>query len=842
MSNLFTPRNNQISSKITRLIFHVSLHLWKREKQSEQGYILFVVVGVMLVLQALLMAYIVAAKIEKSTSEASVNSNSSFYGAEGGLNLRAEKIRQKFLLITLPNGQGSQNPPASTADCLDEESSNNGNGDFQCLVYKIGGKNIISYVNDLNNQDAVTQQPIPRRVTIPPGELFEDLAALEYRYKIVADAQPEYCDPQQLASIPEKDRPDCSQESKQEMLIKIRNVPLFQFAAFYKNDMEFHPGSKMVINGPVHSNGSIYFGAQKADPDNLKIMGQVSAVGDAYSRRKSEDTTFSSDRTTLCKYNASLPDGQDCQALHDSSYTDSLLSLIDRTYIKNRWGNRLKVGVKNIKVPEPSFLNKNGDYHAQADLRIQFNPAASGANLPFAVQSINRNNGQIVILQPGQLQSLRQPVITNFCSSVPNELTGIPTDLNTPERKEAIAKALKVSIASIKVSEVPLKYGTELTSSLNTLYSGGVGKIHTVKDNIINALVATGLDNGTATNHWNNTIKDWNPNDVAGLRTTSSLNGGCFVASPLSVNQFYNSREDRQIQVLQFNMKALTIWNKDGVYVEFTGNDPSNNNSGNGFSSNQALFTLYDADNNSSNGIQGDSTAANGSFQKLGYAAADRTEGGLVIHATVDETVADVNTNQSPYGFVVTNGQELPGLSTTSSVTDPTGLTIASDQAVYLQGDYNTINKQPASVLTDSINVLSNACLNTTTNLLNCGNHTGLKTTRTAPAATATKIQAAFLSGTDISQTGVPNGGLHNYPRLHENWSGITLTYYGSLVSLGTPQHVSGAWTDNQNWAYTNPKRDYNYDRYFDAYENLPPMTPNLVYLRQEVFSRKFLR
>jgi hypothetical protein len=832
--------NHSISCRNLRLIFNIYLSLYQRQKEPEQGYVLFLVMGVMLVLQALLMAYIVVAKIEKNTSEASVNTNSSFYGAEGGLNLRAEKLRQKFLLITLPSGKGSKTPPNSTADCLDEESSNNGNGDFQCVVYKIGGKNIISYVNDLNNIDNVTKQPIPRRVKILPGELFEDLDALEYRYKIVADAQPEDCDPQNLASIPEEARPDCSQESKQEMLIKIRNVPLFQFAVFYKHDLEFHPGSKMVINGPVHSNSNIYFGAQQADPNNLKIIGQVSSVGDVYSRRKSEDTTFSADRTTLCRYNINLPDGQDCQALYNTSYTSSLLSLINRTYIKDRWGNRLKVGVKNIKVPEPSFLNKNGDYYTQADLRIQFNPTASGANLPFGIEAI-KNKNQPISLDSGKLQSLRQPVMTNFCSSVEAELTSIPTEINTLERKEAIARALKVSIASIKLDLEPLKYGTELDLSLDNLYSSG--KIHTIKDNLINLLVDTGLDNQIATNYWNNTIKNWTLKQVAGLRTSSSTNGACFVASPLSVSNFYNSREDRQIKVLQLNIKALTIWNKDGVYVEFNGNEPINNNNGNGFSVNQSLFTLYDADNDSSNGIQGDSTAANNSFQKLGYAAADRSEGGLVIHTTVDENAPNVNTNQSPYGFVVNNGTELPGLSVSSSITDPTGLTIASDQAVYLQGDYNTINKQPASILADSINVLSNACLDTTTNLLTCGNFSGVKTSRTAPDATATTIHAAFLSGTDISQPSVPNGGLHNYPRLHENWKqSITLTYRGSMVSLGMPQHVSGVWTDNQNWAYRNPNRDYNYDRDFDAYEKLPPMTPNLIYLRQEVFSRKFLR
>jgi hypothetical protein len=829
-------RKTKTTPQTTRMLFDIGLYLFKLQKKSDRGYILFTVVGVMLVLQALLMAYIFAAQIEKSTSDASINSNSSFYGAEGGLNLRAEKLRQKFILATLPNGLA----PTSTADCLDKNSSNDGNGDFKCRLDKIAGKSIITYINDLN--EIQNNKPIPRKIKVLPGELFEDLDALEYRYKIIADAHSEYCNPQDISSVEE-----CPQESKQEMLIKIRNVPLFQFAAFYKNDLEFHPGSKMVLSGPIHTNGNMYFGAQQNAPNGLTIIGQISAVGDIYSRRKSEGTTFSADRTQLCEYDPNLPQGQgeDCQSLYDDDYKGSLGNFLDPIYVKSRWANRLKIGVKNIKVPEPGLLNKDGDYYKEADLRIQFNPTASGSNLPFTIQAIkpNKNNGNSPDLLPGQLQSLRQPVMTSFCAKVENELTPIPSELNTLERKEAIAKALKVSIASIKVDKIPLNYGTELTLSLDNLYTNGTGKIDAVKDNLIKSLVTTGLDEPTATTMWDK-IKIWTPQQIAALRTTSSPNGGCFLASPLTTSNFYNSREDRLIKVLQLNIAALTAWNKEGIYVVFNGNNPSDNNNTNGFSASQVLFNLYDEDDNPSNGIQGDSTAPDGSWQKLGYAAADDSEGGLVIHTTVDENAPDVSTTQSPYGFAITNGKELPGLSTTNAIKDPTGLTIASDQAVYLQGDYNTINKQPASVMADSLNVLSNNCLNEATNLLTCGNGTpGSKTTRKAPDATETVINAAFLSGTDISSPGVANGGLHNFPRLHENWKKtIKLTYRGSMVSLGTPQHVQGVWTDISEWAYTNPQRDYNYDRYFDAFENLPPLTPNLVYLRQEVFSRKFVR
>ena len=59
-------------------------------------------------------------------------------------------------------------------------------------------------------------------------------------------------------------------------------------------------------------------------------------------------------------------------------------------------------------------------------------------------------------------------------------------------------------------------------------------------------------------------------------------------------------------------------------------------------------------------------------------------------------------------------------------------------------------------------------------------------------------------------QGGAYNGGLENYPRLHENWSGVSLTYRGSFVSLGPPDHVVGPHTTPL--LYSPPVRNWGYD------------------------------
>jgi hypothetical protein len=149
-------------------------------------------------------------------------------------------------------------------------------------------------------------------------------------------------------------------------------------------------------------------------------------------------------------------------------------------------------------------------------------------------------------------------------------------------------------------------------------------------------------------------------------------------------------------------------------------------------------------------------------------------------------------------------------------------------------GDYNTNNWQPASILSDSLNILSALRINPDIQL-NKGSSTG-----NGPTPQDTTVNTAFLSGTDITNSTLTpgyNGGLENYPRFHENWGGRTLTYRGSFVSTGLPERVTGRWA---NQVYNAPNRDWGYELRFNQIKNLPPLSPRFVFLKQEDFSRNF--
>jgi hypothetical protein len=254
----------------------------------------------------------------------------------------------------------------------------------------------------------------------------------------------------------------------------------------------------------------------------------------------------------------------------------------------------------------------------------------------------------------------------------------------------------------------------------------------------------------------------------------------------------------------------------------------------------------------------------------------------LVLHATIDKTTYAYTAGQSPYGFAFNGGANLPA-----------PLTIATDQALYSQGDWNIdirqsqtppsfpvpttaiaptaktplADKQPASFLADSITVLSNECLATTDTVANTNVTTALGTSILPPSlsgqlncgalnggmppvvANQVSVSAAFLSNTDTSIPGTYySGGLNNYMRILEDWRGVdragrNLNYAGSFVSLGAPLEVSGqyrAWDGTANSYASPPVRNWAYDTSFNSYQGLPPLPPKVTELQQDSFRRKF--
>jgi hypothetical protein len=200
-----------------------------------------------------------------------------------------------------------------------------------------------------------------------------------------------------------------------------------------------------------------------------------------------------------------------------------------------------------------------------------------------------------------------------------------------------------------------------------------------------------------------------------------------------------------------------------------------------------------------------------------------------------------INATQVKRGIKVINGSSIP-------ISGGTGLTIASPNPVYLQGDFNTggtgtavpsnnsanLNsdgtykdpnnppapqvsgyaRAPAAIIADAVNILSSSWLDA-----NSG---------TVPAAASTTVNAAIVSGnvpTNMYGDKGYSGGAENFPRFLEDWGNKTFTYYGSMVELYQSNQSIGEWGKDN--VYSPPTRAW----YFDSnFKTSPPLGTIMIY------------
>lgn len=174
------------------------------------------------------------------------------------------------------------------------------------------------------------------------------------------------------------------------------------------------------------------------------------------------------------------------------------------------------------------------------------------------------------------------------------------------------------------------------------------------------------------------------------------------------------------------------------------------------------------------------------------------------------------------------------------------GLTIAAENPVYIQGSYNckgctttppwTTADVGASVVADAITLLSDNWndVNSFTGPTVAGNTPNMYVlTNRVPVNSY--YRAALVGGkgvyfplpttTNVTQDYGTDGGAHNFLRYLESWSGFTLSYEGSLVSLYFNRQGIGVYKSAGN-VYGVPTRAYTFDNNFLNPSLLPPRTP----------------
>jgi hypothetical protein len=199
----------------------------------------------------------------------------------------------------------------------------------------------------------------------------------------------------------------------------------------------------------------------------------------------------------------------------------------------------------------------------------------------------------------------------------------------------------------------------------------------------------------------------------------------------------------------------------------------------------------------------------------------------------INDTTPLTTTDPEPKTVRLKNGGILPDA----------GLTVVSENPIYIQGDYNTgstttttnnvpsnnggnpsntdsptvagYTRKPSAVIGDAVMMLSNNWSDTNSSL-----------SLSNRPATHTTYNTAIISGFMPSGYQPPSGskygysgGANNFPRFLESWSNQHCTYYGSMVELFQSAKFTGRW--NTGNIYSPPGRRWNYDTLFN--NNPPP-------------------
>ncbi len=210
-------------------------------------------------------------------------------------------------------------------------------------------------------------------------------------------------------------------------------------------------------------------------------------------------------------------------------------------------------------------------------------------------------------------------------------------------------------------------------------------------------------------------------------------------------------------------------------------------------------------------------------------------------------------------GVRLINGTQLPGIYDSGNPLNTKGFTVASENGVYVKGNYNatgissvgnptastqyipqnTSTHIPASIVADAITILSN-------------NWEDSRSFRypfslSSRPVTETTVRFAMLAGDARSSfEGTPNqgggdprltGGVHNFKRFLENWSGARLNYAGSLINLFNARNNNGAFKCCTN-IYSPPTRNWIFDTTFLDPTRLPPGTPFFQNIQLTGFQR----
>ncbi len=228
------------------------------------------------------------------------------------------------------------------------------------------------------------------------------------------------------------------------------------------------------------------------------------------------------------------------------------------------------------------------------------------------------------------------------------------------------------------------------------------------------------------------------------------------------------------------------------------------------------------------------------------------------------------------------NGEKLSLTAAAGKLSPTKGITVASENMVYIWGNYNTTgvtgipidgstlnnggfmgNQIPTSIVCDAFFPLSKTWFDGLSAMYaegssDSGNLSGeayrMADDNLASVSEGTAVRSAIIAGTTISGLiGTPgrnadglrgSGGIINYPRFLEVWNINTVddeivhswNYTGSFIPLFHSTQAISQWENSTSVIYTPPRRNWSFDQTFLDPNRLPPGTPFFQYTQATGF------
>lgn len=200
--------------------------------------------------------------------------------------------------------------------------------------------------------------------------------------------------------------------------LTVTEIPLFQFAIFYNEDLEFSPGANMTISGPVHSNGNLIARSQSGFANTIRFTDRVTAKGGFFANTGYKGTIYNETDTADAGPGGSgalyfqNPAGTGTNIYSGSIWRDHFYSSNSgssgstptatqlanfKSFATSSYGGNLRTSVHGVtELTLPGIDNTATDNGG----RYLIEPASSGDTAGMVQNKFSRRAGLYIIVNP----------------------------------------------------------------------------------------------------------------------------------------------------------------------------------------------------------------------------------------------------------------------------------------------------------------------------------------------------------------------------------------------------------------------------------------------------------